>query len=80
MQETEADVVGQDLMAKAGFDQQAAVQLWRNMAAAGGARSPQWLSTHPEPASRLRELESRAQGLLPAMQAARRAGSVPRCQ
>ena len=79
-QETEADVVGQDLMAKAGFDPRGATQLWRNMAAAGGARSPQWLSTHPEPASRLRELESRAQGLLPAMQAARRAGSVPRCQ
>ena len=79
-QETEADVVGQELMAKAGFDPRGAVGLWRNMAAAGGARSPQWLSTHPEPASRLRELESRAQGLLPAMQAARRAGSVPRCQ
>lgn len=79
-QETEADVVGQELMAQAGFDPRAAVELWRNMAAAGGARSPQWLSTHPDPASRLRELESRAERLLPAMQAARRAGSVPRCQ
>ena len=64
-QETEADVVGQDLMAKAGFDPRGAVGLWRNMAAAGGARSPQWLSTHPDPGSRLRELESRADGLLP---------------
>ena len=79
-QETEADVVGQDLMAKAGFDPRGAVGLWRNMAAAGGARSPQWLSTHPDPGSRLRELESRADGLLPAMQAARRAGRAPRCQ
>ena len=79
-QETEADVVGQDLMAKAGFDPRGAVGLWRNMAAAGGARSPQWLSTHPDPGSRLRELESRADGLLPAMQAARRAGRTPRCQ
>lgn len=79
-QETEADVVGQDLMAKAGFDPRGAVGLWRNMAAAGGARSPQWLSTHPDPGSRLRELESRAEGLLPAMQAARRAGRTPRCQ
>ena len=78
-QETEADVVGQDLMAKAGFDPRGAVGLWRNMAAAGGARSPQWLSTHPDPGSRLRELESRADGLLPAMQAARRAGRTPRC-
>ena len=79
-QETEADVVGQELMAKAGFDPRGAVGLWRNMAAAGGARSPQWLSTHPDPGSRLRELESRADGLLPAMQAARRAGRTPRCQ
>ena len=79
-QETEADVVGQDLMAGAGFDPRGAVDLWRNMAAAGGARSPQWLSTHPDPASRLRELESRAEGLLPVMQDARRAGRVPRCQ
>jgi len=79
-QETEADVVGQDLMTRAGFDPRGAVALWRNMAAAGGARSPQWLSTHPDPGSRLRELESRAEGLLTAMQAAHRAGRVPRCQ
>ena len=79
-QETEADVVGQDLMAQAGFDPRGAVALWRNMDAAGGARSPQWLSTHPDPGSRLRELESRAEGLLPAMQDARRAGRLPRCQ
>ena len=79
-QETEADVVGQELMAKAGFDPRGAVGLWRNMAAAGGARAPQWASTHPDPASRLRELESRADGLLPDMQAARRAGRTPRCQ
>ena len=79
-QETEADVVGQDIMARAGFDPRGAVELWRNMSAAGGARSPQWLSTHPDPASRLRELESRADALLPAMQAARRSGQGPRCQ
>ena len=80
VQETEADVVGQELMAQAGFDPRGAIELWRNMAAAGGARSPEWLSTHPDPGSRLRELESRAEGLLPTMQAARRAGQNPRCQ
>ena len=79
-QETEADVVGQELMAQAGFDPRGAVGLWRNMSAASGARPAQWLSTHPDPASRLRELESRAEGLLPAMQGARRAGQIPRCQ
>ena len=79
-QETEADVVGQDIMARAGFDPRGAVELWRNMAEAGGARSPQWLSTHPDPASRLRELESRAADLTRTMQDARRAGRTPRCQ
>ena len=79
-QESEADVVGQRLMAQAGFDPNGAVALWRNMAAAGGARPPQWLSTHPDPNSRLRELQARADGLVPAMQAARKAGHVPHCQ
>lgn len=80
VQESEADVVGQDLMAKAGFDPEGAVALWRNMAAAGGARPPQWLSTHPDPASRLRELQARAAGLVPTMQAARAQGRNPHCR
>jgi predicted Zn-dependent protease len=80
IQESEADVVGQQLMAKAGFDPREAVGLWQNMGAAGGSRPPQWLSTHPDPASRMRELQSRAEGLVPAMDAARKAGSTPRCQ
>ena len=79
VQEGEADVVGQQLMAKAGYDPQGAVVLWQNMAAADGSRAPEWLSTHPDPASRLRELQQRADGLAPVMQAARKAGNVPRC-
>lgn len=80
VQESEADVVGQQLMAKAGYDPEGAVALWQNMAAAGGSRAPQWLSTHPDPASRLRELQQRAVGLRPTMMAARSAGNNPRCQ
>jgi predicted Zn-dependent protease len=80
VQEGEADVVGQQLMSKAGFDPRGAVVLWQNMAAAGGARPPQWLSTHPDPASRLRELQARADNLVPTMAAARKAGNTPRCQ
>jgi predicted Zn-dependent protease len=80
VQESEADVLGQQLMARAGFDPRGAVTLWQNMAAAGGARAPEWLSTHPDPASRLRELQGRADDLLPTMTAARQAGSIPRCQ
>ena len=79
-QETEADVVGQALMAKAGFDPEGAVSLWRNMTAAGGGRAPEWLSTHPDPASRLRELQARAYGLIPVMEAARKAGHFTNCR
>ena len=79
-QESEADIVGQQLMVKAGFDPRGAVDLWQNMAAAGGTRPPPWLSTHPDPASRLHELQARAETLLPAMEAARKAGNTPRCQ
>ncbi len=79
-QESEADVVGQQLMASAGFDPRAAVNLWQNMiAASGGSRPATWLSTHPDPQSRIGELQSRAQGLVPTWQQARSAGRQPRC-
>ena len=78
-QESEADVVGQQLMAKAGFDPREAVNLWQNMIAAGGSRPPEWLSTHPDPQSRLGELRSRASGLMPAYEQAHASGRVPRC-
>ncbi len=78
-QESEADVVGQQLMAKAGFDPRQAVNLWQNMATAGGARPPQWLSTHPDPQSRLGELRNRALGLMPTYEQARASGRRPAC-
>lgn len=54
--ETEADVVGLELMAKAGFEPRQAVDLWQNMAAAGGSGMPQLLSTHPLPENRITTL------------------------
>ena len=78
-QETEADVVGQRLMAQAGFNPEQAVDLWQNMMAASGGRQPEWLSTHPNPQSRIHELGSRAADLLPAYQQARKNGRVPKC-
>jgi predicted Zn-dependent protease len=79
VQETEADVVGQRLMAQAGFDPREAVSLWQNMIAAGGSRPPQWLSTHPDPQSRINELRARADQLVPVYEQARAAGRRPRC-
>lgn len=78
-QESEADVVGQQLMAKAGFDPREAVNLWQNMIAAGDSRPPQWLSTHPDPQSRIGELRNRAAGLLPTYEQARNGGRRPSC-
>ncbi|MFT4247136.1 MAG: M48 family metallopeptidase [Pseudomonas sp.] len=78
-QESEADVVGQRLMAQAGFDPAQAVNLWQNMIAAGGARQPQWLSTHPDPTNRIRELQRDTPSLQPVYQQARHAGRTPRC-
>lgn len=78
-QESEADVVGQQLMARAGFDPREAVNLWQNMVAASGNRPPEWLSTHPDPQSRLGELRRRADGLVPLYTQARTAGRRPTC-
>lgn len=78
-QESEADVVGQRMMAQAGFDPRAAVALWQNMIAAGGNRPPQWLSTHPDPQARISELQARANQLVPTYEQARAAGRRPQC-
>ena len=79
VQESEADVVGQQLMARAGFDPRKAVNLWQNMIAEGSARPPQWLSTHPDPQARLGELGKRAGGLMPIYEQARASGRRPKC-
>ena len=79
VQESEADVVGQQLMAKAGFDPRQMVGLWENMIKASGNRSPEWLSTHPDPQARMAEMNQRAAGLMPTYQQALANGRRPRC-
>jgi predicted Zn-dependent protease len=55
--ESEADLIGLELMAKAGFDPQQSINLWHNMAkASGDNRQPELLSTHPLPATRIQNL------------------------
>lgn len=56
-QELEADSLGVMMTARAGYDPREAVQLWRNMETEGGARPPEFLSTHPGPESRIARLE-----------------------
>lgn len=78
-QELEADEVGQQLMAQAGFDPSQAVTLWQNMQRAGGSTAPQWLSTHPDPSNRISRLTGATPRFAPLYQQARQAGLQPRC-
>jgi predicted Zn-dependent protease len=57
--EEEADALGLRIAARAGYDPQAGVTLWRKMMAASKGAPPQWLSTHPSSATRVQEIESR---------------------
>jgi len=78
--EREADLIGLDLMARAGFDPRASVELWENMMAAGGAAPPEFLSTHPSGESRIRELQEEMPAALESYEAAQRVGRRPRCR
>ncbi|GEK73069.1 MULTISPECIES: M48 family metallopeptidase [Halomonas] len=60
--EEEADLMGLEIMAAAGFAPEASVALWRNMAAAGGGQPPQFLSTHPAHESRIEALQRHLAG------------------
>jgi predicted Zn-dependent protease len=55
--ESEADLVGMELAARAGYDPHAGVTLWRKMSADSKGAPPQWLSTHPSGKSRIKEIE-----------------------
>jgi predicted Zn-dependent protease len=69
--ETEADLAGVDIAARAGFDPRAALSLWKKMSAAGGSSPPQWLSTHPANSTRIRDIEGYLPQVLPAYESAR---------
>lgn len=56
--ETEADLVGIELAARAGYDPAAAVRLWEKMMAANKGAPPQWLSTHPASGTRIRDIQA----------------------
>lgn len=69
--ETEADKIGLELAARAGFNPAAAVSVWQKMgAASSGARPPQFLSTHPANESRIADLTRMQAAVAPLYQAA----------
>jgi predicted Zn-dependent protease len=64
-QEAEADVMGLELMARAGYDPHEAISLWKKMMSAEKSAPPQFLSTHPASANRIAELESHMPQVVP---------------
>lgn len=77
--ESEADLLGLDLMSKAGFDPREAVTLWQEMAAIGGDKPPEFASTHPADSTRIEQIQRRLPQDLPVFQQARAAGKRPNC-
>ena len=63
--ESEADLVGMELAARAGFDPRAGVTLWQKMAAANKGAPPQWLSTHPSGNSRIADIQANLPKVMP---------------
>jgi predicted Zn-dependent protease len=75
--ETEGDLVGMDLAARAGYDPRSGVALWQKMGSASKGAPPQWLSTHPSGKNRIAEISKHLPEAMPLFAKAR---GVPREQ
>ncbi len=69
--ESEADLVGMELAARAGFDPRAGVTLWQKMGAASKGAPPQWLSTHPAGTRRIADIQANLPKVMPLFERAR---------
>jgi predicted Zn-dependent protease len=63
--ESEADLIGMELAARAGYDPRAGITLWQKMSSAAKRAPPQWLSTHPASARRVADMKSQMDRVLP---------------
>lgn len=73
LHETEADRIGVELAARGGYDPRAAISLWQKMGSqSGGSSGPEFLSTHPSPATRLADLQTYAARVMPLYEQSRR--------
>lgn len=78
--EAEADLIGLELMAEAGFDPRGSVTLWRNMAKNSEGAPPELLSTHPAPQTRINGLDANMEGAYATYVAAQQQGRKPNCK
>jgi Zn-dependent protease with chaperone function len=69
--ENEADLLGLELAARAGYNPNAAVSLWQKMARAGGGAPPEFMSTHPSSSSRISALQAAIPKVMPLYEQAR---------
>ncbi|WP_206370176.1 M48 family metallopeptidase [Solimonas marina] len=77
--ESEADILGMDLMARAGFDPSQSIALWQNMSKQAGQAPPELLSTHPSNQTRIADLQRHLTQDMPVYEQARAAGRRPAC-
>jgi predicted Zn-dependent protease len=74
--EVEADRMGVELAARAGYDPRAAISLWEKMAkTSNGGQPPKWLSTHPSHEDRINDLRAYSAKVMPLYQAAKGGGA-----
>ncbi|MDR7306923.1 M48 family metallopeptidase [Rhodoferax saidenbachensis] len=74
--ESEADLVGMELAARAGFDPRAGITLWQKMAAANKGAPPEWLSTHPSGNSRIADIQAALPQVMPLYEQAKKASAA----
>jgi predicted Zn-dependent protease len=70
--ETEADLIGMELAARAGYDPRSGVPLWTKMSGASKGAPPQWLSTHPSGKTRIKTIKDNLKDVMPLYERAKR--------